>query len=105
MEANRVWGHSPAEGMANIVDDNHFSFFLTDVYAHEMVEIRALFSSDSLPDAAMQPGQRLSAVLEGGRGLYPRRSKRQCLSDSKLDCRHCRVGGLGGVAGGAVFQI
>lgn len=64
MEANRVWGHSPAEGMANIVDDNHFSFFLTDVYAHEMVEIRALFSSDSLPDAAMQPGQRLSAVLE-----------------------------------------
>ena len=64
IEANRVWGHSPAEGTAQIVDENHFSFEVSDIYAHEMVEIRALFSPDSLSEAAVQPIGRLQTVLE-----------------------------------------
>lgn len=64
MASNKVWGHSPAAGEAAIVDENHFSFFAEEIRAHEMVEIRALFSPECLPDAELIPEEHLAAVLE-----------------------------------------
>ena len=62
--ATRSGGNSPAAGEAAIVDENHFSFFAEEIRAHEMVEIRALFSAERLPDAELIAEEHLAAVLE-----------------------------------------